>query len=119
MVQRSKEPINDDLAAVGERCSGAERRGRSERDLDAAVPRGQAALEQRLACPHMLYRWRPRDADNPYFAILALADEIIVTADSISMIAEACATGKPTYLFDIEEGPRAMRAENGVGRPSA
>jgi uncharacterized protein len=48
-----------------------------------------------------------------------VADEIIVTADSISMITEACATGKPTYLFDIEAGPRAMRAEEAAaGRGS-
>src|SRR5205807_2696612 len=30
---------------------------------------------------------------------------------SISMIAEACATGRPVMLFDIEEGRQAMRAE--------
>lgn len=34
---------------------------------------------------------------NPYFAYLGLADHIIVTADSISMVAEACSTGKPVY----------------------
>ena len=27
------------------------------------------------------------------------------------MLAEASATGKPVYLFDIEEGPYAMQAE--------
>lgn len=31
---------------------------------------------------------------------LALAREIVVTADSIAMLSEACATGKPVYLFD-------------------
>jgi uncharacterized protein len=68
------------------------------------------ALEQRLACPHLLYRWRPRDADNPYFAILALADEIIVTADSVSMVTEAVATGKRVHLFDTGHGWSSMRA---------
>ncbi|MFL5335920.1 MAG: mitochondrial fission ELM1 family protein [Geminicoccaceae bacterium] len=68
------------------------------------------ALEQRLACPHLLYRWRPGDADNPYFAILALADEIIVTADSVSMVTEAVATGKRVHLFDTGRGWSSMRA---------
>ena len=68
------------------------------------------ALEQRLACPHMLYRWQPRDANNPYFAILALADEIIVTADSVSMVTEAVATGKRVHLFDTGQGWSSMRA---------
>ena len=68
------------------------------------------ALEQGLACPHLLYRWRPRDADNPYFAILALADEIIVTADSVSMVTEAVATGKRVHLFDTGQGWSSMRA---------
>jgi len=40
---------------------------------------------------------------NPYYAFLALADAIIVTGDSISMCSEACATGKPVYIFDPAE----------------
>ena len=35
---------------------------------------------------------------NPYFAYLDLADAIIVTGDSINMISEAAATGKPLYI---------------------
>ena len=37
--------------------------------------------------------------------------EIVVTADSVSMLAEAVASGKPVALFDIEEDDFAMRAE--------
>ena len=40
--------------------------------------------------------------DNPYFGYLALADVIIVTCDSVSMISEACSTGKPVYLVALE-----------------
>ncbi len=40
-------------------------------------------------------------APNPYFAFLAAADAIILTNDSVSMISEAAATGKPIYLFDL------------------
>jgi len=38
---------------------------------------------------------------NPYFAYLGRADHIIVTADSISMVAEACSTGKPVYIAPL------------------
>jgi hypothetical protein len=40
--------------------------------------------------------------ENPYFAYLGLADGIIVTCDSISMISEACSTGKPVYMVALE-----------------
>jgi mitochondrial fission protein ELM1 len=69
------------------------------------------ALIAALTVPAQVYRWQPDAGDNPIISYLALAEDIVVTADSISMIAEACATGKPVFLFDTEEGARAMRAE--------
>ena len=36
---------------------------------------------------------------NPYFGMLAKANYIISTADSISMCSEAASTGKPLYIF--------------------
>jgi mitochondrial fission protein ELM1 len=51
--------------------------------------------------PLRLYRWRKDDPDNPYFGFLALADRIIVTGDSMSMLVEAIATGKPVHVFDL------------------
>ena len=36
--------------------------------------------------------------DNPYYGLLALADAIIVTADSVSMVSEAAATSAPVLL---------------------
>ena len=41
------------------------------------------------------------DAPNPYFGLLACADHIIVTADSINMVSEACFTGKPVYIMHL------------------
>jgi mitochondrial fission protein ELM1 len=35
---------------------------------------------------------------NPYFGYLGLADAIVATCDSTSMISEACATGKPVLV---------------------
>jgi uncharacterized protein len=37
--------------------------------------------------------------DNPYAAMLALADTVVVTADSTNMIGEAAATGKQIHIF--------------------
>jgi len=59
------------------------------------------ALAAALRVPHRLYRWQADDPDNPYLGMLALADEIVVSADSIAMLSEACATGKPVYMFDL------------------
>ena len=37
--------------------------------------------------------------ENPYVAMLALAGKIIVTGDSVNMVSEACATGRPVYVY--------------------
>ena len=42
--------------------------------------------------------------ENPYFAYLALADALMVTADSVSMISEAAATGNPVHILDLDGG---------------
>ena len=61
--------------------------------------------------------------ENPYFAYLVLADAALVSADSISMISEAAATGKPVHILDLDGGNakfarfhEAMRAA-GITRP--
>ena len=42
--------------------------------------------------------------ENPYFAYLAVSDALIVTADSVSMVSEAAATGKPVHVVDLPGG---------------
>jgi mitochondrial fission protein ELM1 len=69
------------------------------------APAAVEALAAGIEAPAHVYRWRRDDDDNPYFGYLALADAIIVTADSISMLTEACATGKPVYMFDADRPP--------------
>jgi uncharacterized protein len=39
--------------------------------------------------------------ENPYFGMLALADLIVVTQDSVSMISEAAATGAPVLVVPL------------------
>ncbi len=63
--------------------------------------------------------------DNPYFAFLALADAFLVTADSVSMISEAAATGKPIHLLDLDGGNakfarfHQLMRQAGITRPFA
>jgi mitochondrial fission protein ELM1 len=40
--------------------------------------------------------------ENPYLGYLGLADAIVVTCDSVNMVSEACATGKPVYIVELE-----------------
>ncbi len=47
--------------------------------------------------------------DNPYPQFLAQADILVVTADSVNMTGEACATGKPVYVFEPEGGSDKFR----------
>jgi mitochondrial fission protein ELM1 len=82
---------------------------------------GHALLRERLAnLPAVIW---DGTGENPYFAYLALADALLVTADSVSMISEAAATGKPVYILELDGGNakfdrfhRAMRAA-GITRP--
>ena len=69
------------------------------------------ALAAAITVPSFFHRWKKSDEDNPFHAFLGQAERIIVTADSISMLSEASASGKRVALFDIEDGPFSMRAE--------
>jgi uncharacterized protein len=44
------------------------------------------------------YMW-DYQGQNPYLGILASADIIIPTCDSVNMVVESCATGKPVYVY--------------------
>lgn len=46
---------------------------------------------------------------NPYPGFLAHADMLVVTADSVNMTGEACATGKPVYVFEPSRGSAKFR----------
>jgi mitochondrial fission protein ELM1 len=49
--------------------------------------------------------------ENPYLGYLALADAIVVTCDSVNMISEACATGKPVYIAELAGGAGSKFAD--------
>ncbi len=94
-------------SALAEKRGGSLLVTTSARTTDAALD----TLKQWTRVPAQFYRWQKADPDNPYYAYLALADEIIVTADSMSMLTEACATRKPVYMFDPNTGEHAMRRQ--------
>ncbi|HYF56985.1 MAG TPA: mitochondrial fission ELM1 family protein [Salinarimonas sp.] len=48
--------------------------------------------------------------ENPYVAMLALADAVVVTADSANMVGEAAATGAPVLVFAPSGGHRKLDA---------
>jgi len=73
------------------------------------LPETTEALFEGIQSPSVLYDWKPDDDDNPFFAFLGLADRVIVTADSVSMMTEACVTQRPVYLFDTGEGMTSMK----------
>lgn len=51
----------------------------------------------RADCVHF---WNgSEDGNNPYQGYLAAADRIAVTPDSVNMLSEACATGKPAFTL--------------------
>ena len=61
--------------------------------------------------------------ENPYLGLLGLADAFVVTADSVSMVSEACSTGKPVYIAPLEGGSKKFEhfhenlRNSGITRP--
>ena len=70
-------------------------------------------LQQHLSVPYDLYQWdKTGEKKNPYFGILALSDELVVSSDSIAMLSEACATGKPVFMLELGSSSFPMRDAN-------
>jgi hypothetical protein len=91
----------------------------SRRTAPAIVARIREAL---AGLPAVMW---DNTGDNPYFGYLGLADHVVVTGDSVSMVSEACATGKPVHVIDLEGGSAkfesfhaGLRAD-GLTRPFA
>jgi hypothetical protein len=61
-----------------------------------------AALAVTLHEPHRFTPY-PSPGDNPYLGHMALADILVVTGESESMLAEAAAMGKPVYIYPLPQ----------------
>lgn len=88
------------------------------------TPRGLRDALQRLASFHDDFFWGG-SGENPYTAMLAVADAVVVTADSHNMVGEAAATGAPILLFEPTGGHRKLSSfldalkRHGAVRPFA
>ena len=95
-----------------------------ERAAIAVTPSRRTALDvvatmQRVLEPAGAWIWDGQ-GPNPYFGLLASADTIVVTADSISMVSEAVATKVPVLVAELPGRSRRvglfLRALRDVGR---
>jgi mitochondrial fission protein ELM1 len=60
-----------------------------------------AALQAGLPSGARLFAWSVDATDNPYRALLGLADGFVVTGDSISMLVEVIRLCKPLVIFPL------------------
>jgi mitochondrial fission protein ELM1 len=51
-----------------------------------------------------MFQWTPETTDNPYLALLGLADGFVVTGDSVSMLAEVVRARKPLAILELPLG---------------
>jgi hypothetical protein len=68
-------------------------------------PKGLAQAVEALVRGSGGYWWTG-EGPNPYAAMLATADAVVATADSVNMVGEACATGRPVLIFEPSERKR-------------
>ena len=118
----------DRLATIADTIAGILRAGGGSAVVTASRrtgAEGVALLRQRLAgLPTEIWEGI---GDNPYYAYLAIADALLVTADSVSMVSEAAATGKPVHIIELANNRwggdakfarfHAMMREAGITRP--
>lgn len=88
--------ISDSLAAVQRETGGSLLATLSRRTGPAARTQFRTWL-----APHCAVFYEDEGA-NPYPAILAAADHVFVTADSVNMATEAAATGKPVHILAVD-----------------
>jgi len=71
------------------------------------------ALARAFAGDDGVFVW-DRAGENPYLGTLALADRLVVTSDSVSMISEALATPHPVEVFGEAHNRRHRRFLEGL-----
>lgn len=62
-------------------------------------------LGKRLPASARLFEWQRDATDNPYHALLGLADSFVVTGESISMLVEVAKLGRPLAIFPLPMSP--------------
>jgi uncharacterized protein len=104
-----RRPFGDDHARALIEALRRLRRDEATRLAIAPSRRTPAALIADLAAAFAgdpgVFVWTG-DGDNPYLGVLALADRLVVTSDSVSMISEALATPHPVEVFGEAQNAR-------------
>ncbi len=86
-------------AALGAQLAGMMQRDGVGVALTPSRRTDPAAIRALSAAVEPLGGWVwDGEGDNPYFGLLALADAIVVTMDSVSMVSEAAATAAPVLV---------------------
>ena len=75
----------------------------SRRTPSDVVASLSSTLERANWCPLFVVPDTPSEIADPYQAILALSDLLIVTADSFSMVCEAASSGRPVTVLMLSE----------------
>jgi len=83
--------------ALAEQTGGTLYLSTSRRTPAAVVERLAAALPASAR----LFRWGDAPADNPYQALLGMAELFIVTGDSVSMMVEVVKAGRKLAIFPL------------------
>lgn len=106
----------------GERLLAGLRRLRGEAGAGLAITPSRRTpatvvglLERAFRGDPRVYLW-DRAGDNPYLGILALADRLVITSDSVSMVSEAISTPHPVEVFDLAFPRHAAFLERLVAR---
>ena len=97
--------IGAEVRAFAEQAGGSIFAVTSRRSGKAATDALAEGFGDALGETARIDRWRHNRPNNPYLAGLALADVIVVTGESESMVAEAAACGKPVYIYPVPEKP--------------
>ncbi len=117
LTSEEMKPLAAQLAVLAKKTGGSLLITPSRRTGEENV----AVLEKALSDePHFLWDGQ---GDNPYYAMLALAEVLMVTADSVNMTSEACSTGKPVLIIPLSGGSEKFRRfhqtlrDDGLTRP--
>ncbi|HKZ96102.1 MAG TPA: mitochondrial fission ELM1 family protein [Hyphomicrobiaceae bacterium] len=100
---------DEDLTRLGAALASLQRLGAGLMITPSRRTSAEIAHRVRLATegsPRLIW---DREGENPYPYYLAHADALIVAGDSINMTGEACATGKPVYVFMPSGGSAKFR----------
>jgi mitochondrial fission protein ELM1 len=105
-AERARE-LGRDVRRMAESVGGSIFVTTSRRTAASAI----RALQEELGEAAHFHRWSPDQSSdaNPYLGYLALADAFVVTGESASMLADACSTGKPVFIYDVPRGVPGWR----------